>query len=248
MPEQAVRPPKHVQVPAVLQAPPTGATHAPEVSGAALHTVVVPVGAQMVVPVCWQPPVPAEVHAAPVAWQAPPQFDCPVGHASTQLDATQVALPPIGATQARPQVPQLAASVAVATQVPEHAVCPPGQPQVPVESHTPPAGLVHAPDVRGAVTLHAVLVPVGAQAIVPVCWQPPVPALVQAAPVGLQVPPQFDCPVAQPHVPVASQTPPTGLVHAPEVRGPVTLHTVVVPVGEHTIVPVCARPPVPGVV
>jgi hypothetical protein len=242
--EQAVRPPVHTQVPVEPHTPPVGLVHVPEVRGAALHTVPVPVVAQTVVPVCWQPPVPADVQLAPVETQVPPQFDCPVGHASTQLEATQVTVPPIGATQARPQAPQLAGSVAVLTHAPPHAVSPPAQPQVPVESHTPPAGPVHAPEVRGA-ALHTVVVPVGAHTRVPVCWQPPVPAEVQAVPVALQVPPQFDCPAAQPHVPVESQTPPAGAVHAPEVRG-VALHTVVVPVGAHTRVPVCAQPPVPA--
>lgn len=265
-PPQAVSPPAQLQVPLVSQTPPAGVVHAPEVCGAALHTVVVPVGAQTAVPVCWQPPVPAEVHAAPVATHVPPQFDCPVAHPQLPVGAhtpptglvhapdvrgvaPHTVVVPVGAQTtvpvcAQPPVPSEVQAAPVATHVPPQLECPAAQPQLPVGSQTPLTTPTQTPDVRG-VALHTVVVPVGAQTTVPICAQPPVPAEVQAAPAALHVPPQLESPATQPQVPVESQTPPVGLVHAPEMRGR-ALHTVPVPVGAHTRVPACWQPPVPA--
>lgn len=60
------------QVPIALQVPPAGMVHAPLVRGIALHAVAVP--EHTIVPLFWQPPVPAEVHAAPVGRHVPPQL------------------------------------------------------------------------------------------------------------------------------------------------------------------------------
>ncbi len=80
-----------------------------------------------------------------------------------------------------PHPPQFALSVIVLVHVPPQlfGVAPPHT-HDPVPSHDPPDGVVHAPDVRGAVTLHAV--PVPEHTVVPVCWQPPLPVVVQVVP------------------------------------------------------------------
>jgi hypothetical protein len=67
VPLQSLWPAGHAQVPEVLHWPPTGVLQAPEVRGPTLQ--VVPVPAHTTVPVCWQPPVPAEVHVVPVGRQ-----------------------------------------------------------------------------------------------------------------------------------------------------------------------------------
>ena len=72
VPEQFVWPAGHAQVPPAPQTPATGEVQAPEVRGAAEHAVVVP--EQTTVPAVAQPPVPADVQAAPVARHVPPQL------------------------------------------------------------------------------------------------------------------------------------------------------------------------------
>lgn len=64
-------PPAHTQSPDPLQKPPVGVEQPPAVRGVALHTTAPP--EQVVVPLCWHPPVPAEVHDVPTVTHAPPQ-------------------------------------------------------------------------------------------------------------------------------------------------------------------------------
>ena len=93
--------------------------HEPEVRGVALHTVPVPVEAHTIVPVCSHPPEPEDVQLAPVARHVPPQLVCPEGHPPlAQRPAVQVALPPVGAVQRLPHVPQWAVSLVVSVSQP----------------------------------------------------------------------------------------------------------------------------------
>ena len=110
--------------------------------------------------------MPAEVHAAPVARHTPLQFDCPVGHDGTQVPASHRTVPPVGAAHTRPHAPQFVTLVVMSWQRPLHTALPDAHTQFPIASQLPPAGEVHAPEVRGP-TLHAVLVP--EHTIVPVC-------------------------------------------------------------------------------
>ena len=72
VPEQFVCPAAQAQVPPAPQTPAAGEVQAPEVRGVAEHAVVVP--EQTTVPDWAQPPVPADVHDAPVARHVPPQL------------------------------------------------------------------------------------------------------------------------------------------------------------------------------
>ena len=72
MPEQLVWPAGQAQTPPAPQTPLTGDVHAPDVRGPAEQAVLDP--EQTTVPDCAHPPVPADVHAAPVARHVPPQL------------------------------------------------------------------------------------------------------------------------------------------------------------------------------
>ena len=69
----------------------------------ALHAVVVP--EQTVIPLRWHTPWP-EVQGEPVTRQNPPHGDCPAGQRPPQAPPTQDAVPPTGAGQTLPHVPQ----------------------------------------------------------------------------------------------------------------------------------------------
>ncbi len=213
--------PAHTHVPVPSQLPPAGAMHAPVVRGdVTLQTALLP--EHTMVPVCWQPPLPIVEHTPPMVWHTPPQLVIPLGQPVTHADPEQPAMPPVGATQTCPHAPQLALSLTVLVQVPAQlfGVAPP-QTQVPVLSHAPPAGAMHAPVVRGAVTLHAV--PAPEHTVIPVCWQPPLPVVVHTPPMVWHTPPQLVIPVGQllEHTePVQLALPPVGAVqawpHAPQ--------------------------------
>lgn len=108
----------------------------------------------------------------------------------THTPLTQAAL----VAQARPQAPQLSRSVWRFVQLPLHSELPLGHTHAPPVEHTPPAGEVQLPLVRGT-AVHAV--PCPEHTIVPVPAHPPVPAELQLAPVARQTPPQSLCPLGQ---------------------------------------------------
>lgn len=137
VPEQFERPAGHTHAPPAPHAPPTGAVHAPLVEGSALHAVALP--SQIVVPVVWQPPVPADVHAPPVTRHVPPQEVWPLGHAPTQAPIAHDAVPPAGAAHAVPQDPQWLTSDCTARQTPPQRSWPGGQAQIPPAQVSPAA-------------------------------------------------------------------------------------------------------------
>lgn len=115
-PPQLVWPAGHTQVPVPLQLPPLISVHAPEVRGPTLHAVVEP---EHTIDPVWRQlgETPAEVHAAPVARQKPPQLLWPAG----QPQAPLVQMPPVGEPQAVPLATLVhtagGATFAAATQV-----------------------------------------------------------------------------------------------------------------------------------
>ncbi len=209
VPPQLVSPEAHAQSPEALHTPPVGEVHAPVVRGVALHTVEVP--EHTTVPGSWHPPLPGDVHVAPVGRHTPPQFDCPAGQLCTQTLATHAAEPPAGAAHVLPQRPQWAVVVRVSTSQP--------LPAMPSQSAKP--GL-HAPTAHALAAQAAV--PFETEQRLPQRPQLPVSARRSTSQPLAGLPSQSAKPVSQrptPHTPpvqstVACGRAAQGRLHAPQ--------------------------------
>ena len=95
------------------------------------------------VPVCAQPPVPAEVHA-PEATHTPPQFWKPALQEIPHPPAVHVAVPLVGTAQGVHEVVPQELGLVSETQAPEQLCVPVGHPQTPPAPQVPPVGEVQA--------------------------------------------------------------------------------------------------------